>query len=63
MTTTPKNSECGIYVNKSIVNVNGINKLFETSGIKLKFVLENINDKPELQTTKTVVSSPYDWSR
>ena len=27
--------------------------------IKLNFVLENVYDKPKLQTTKTVVSSPY----
>ena len=26
--------------------------------IKLNFVLENVYDKPKLQTTKTVVSSP-----
>ena len=37
-----------------------MNKLpLETSGIKLKFVLENVSDKPKLQTTKTVVSSLY----
>ena len=35
------------------------NKLLETSGIKLNFVLDDIYDKPKLQTTKTVVSSPY----
>ena len=36
------------------------NKLLETSGIKLKFVLENVYDRPKLQTTKTDVSYPYD---
>ena len=39
------------------------NKLLEISGIKLKFVLENVYDKPKLQpklqTTKTVINSPY----
>ena len=35
------------------------NKLLETARIKLNFVLENVYDKPKLQTTKTVFSSPY----
>ena len=35
------------------------NKLLQTSEIKLKFVLDNVYDRPKLQTTKTVVSSPY----
>ena len=37
-----------------------MNKLLHTSGIKLKFVLENVNDKSKLQRTKTVVSFPDD---
>ena len=35
------------------------NERLETSGIKLNLVLEKVDDKPKLQTTKTVVSSPY----
>ena len=35
-----------------------INKFIETSGIKLTFVLENVYDKPKLETTKAVVSFP-----
>ena len=34
-------------------------KLLETSGIKLKFGLENVYEKPKRQATKAVVSSPY----
>ena len=33
--------------------------LLETSGINLKFVLENVCDKPKLQSTKTAVISTY----
>ena len=33
--------------------------LIEISGIKLKLVLENFYDKLKLQTTKTIISSPY----
>ena len=35
------------------------NKLPGTSGIKLNIILENVYDKPKLQATETVVSSPY----
>ena len=41
------------------VNYEQINKLLETSGINLKFVLENVCDKPKLQSTETVIISTY----
>ena len=34
------------------------NNLLETSGIKLKFVFENVYDKPRQETIETVVSFP-----
>ena len=57
---TPKNSEYSIYVDKRLQMKTMKNKLLQTSGIKLELVLENVYDKPKLQTVKTVVSFPYD---
>ena len=53
-----KNSECGIYVEKRLYMKTMNRQASSDLCIKQEFVLENVYDKPMLQTTKTVVSFP-----